>query len=1355
MLTRLLAATAACLVAVSGLPQATAEPPAPWQQKVQPAVRDRLAAKGTSDVLVHFADRSDLAKASRIRNWDDRGAYVVDQLRKTANASQHDARVLLDDAHATYQAFWVSNAILVKGAPSELAHSLAAEPEVAELSEVTTYKAPAVEPAKAVRQAGAVEWGVANVHANQVWDELGTRGDGIVVASIDTGVQFDHPDLAERYRGRKADGTYDHDYNWYDPSQVCGSPAPCDNIGHGTHTMGTMAGGDASGTSIGVAPGARWIAAKGCEDEQRGCTLGALLAAGQWTLAPTRQDGSAPRPDLRPQIVNNSWGADNGPIEEDFYNDILDAWEASGIFATFSNGNFGTKGCDSGGSPADVGTAYGVGAYDVTNAIASFSSRGPGENGKVKPDISAPGVSVRSSVPGNGYAYYSGTSMAAPHVSGAVALMWSAAPALTGDLSATRELLAQTAVDAPDLSCGGTPELNNVFGEGRLDARAAVVASPRGQTGVLTGTVTDASGAPVRDAAVAAAGPDYHRETTTGADGRFRVAVVAGTYEISVTAYGFRPATVTGVAVGGGETVTRDIALAKVPMARVSGTVTDGSGHGWPLAATLTVHGVPDGVFHTDPATGRYSFSLPRENTYSVDVRATYPGYVAHQDQLVIGTRDVVAPFRLTADATECDAPGYRTTYQGLFESFDGGALPAGWTEAHELGDGWEFGDPGERGNLTGGSRAFASIDSAAGKLLEKGVLTTPAIDLRGQAAPVLAFRTDFPYRAGARGSVNAELSVDGGATWKTVWSRASILRGPYLVEVPLPDAAGVADVRVRFGYDSGWTYDGWWQVDDVLVGAKTCQALPGGLVVGHVTDDRTHEPIGDATVRSRSDASLTTTTDAAGFYWLFSPRTGRQAFTASNSYAQYDSRDRTVRVSAHRVTEADFALGTGRLRVSQAEIEREVRIGDRRTVSFTVKNTGTATATFQLTEHASDLDQAGQSALRAEGAAVQRFPTTDQGNRLPPAQQKAKTSVADPKAAEWTQLPSMTVENLDQVAAVHDGKLYAVGGASTQPNDQGHSVYDFATEQWSPIARTTVSREKPTGGFIDGKLYVVGGWSWDGETGTTQIYDPASDIWSFGADAPVKFAAAASVVLDGKLYVIGGRTDRDPERGSTHVLVYDPKADSWSRVADYPEPISWQSCGVIDGLVYCAGGQDGGEKHKRTAYAYSATVDRWFRIADLPATVWGAGYIAANDLLLVSGGVVDGYRSNQGFFYDPATDRWDTLPNSLFALYRVASACGFYKVGGSEGLYGNKPYVEQLPGFDRCDSAANRVPWLAAGARTWTLRPGQSTQVTVTLDARRVRRTGTYTARLLLHEDTPYPGVQLPVTMEVVRPPH
>lgn len=1330
-----------------------------WERRVESKVLEELRDEGNADLMIRFGDHADLGRAETIHDWTKRGQYVVDQLRAVATTSQHDVRELLDKEGAAYQAFWISNTIQVRDAPASLAQAVATARGVTALSEVPTYKAPELLPAEETQRAtAAVEWGIANIHADRVWDELDVRGEDLVIGSIDTGVQFDHPALAPSYRGAKGDGTFDHNYNWYDPSEVCGSPSvePCDNIFHGTHTMGTMIGGE----GIGVAPGARWITAKGCEDEERGCSLPALLASGQWMLAPTDLAGNNERTDLRPHIINSSWGDQNRGVEDPFYDAVVDAWNAAGIFAVFSNGNDGRAGCDTSGSPADGPNAYAVGAYDAANHIADFSSRGPGGPGGLKPDISAPGVNVRSAIPSNGYAFANGTSMAAPHVAGTVALIWSAAPSLIGDIEGTRELLGGTAVDTEDLSCGGTAANNNVFGEGRLDAFAATTAAPIGETGRLEGRVTnEQTGEPVADARISASGTGYQRTTTTDTDGRYELTLVAGTYDLTVTAYGYANRTVPAVSVAKDQTTTSNPALTSLPMASITGRVTDDSGHGWPLYAGITVVGAPLGVIHTDPADGTYRIQLPAGATYRLAIRPEYPGYQTLTRDLTVEAGDHTADFAVPVNAVTCNAPGYRTEYTGMRETFDAPTIPAGWESARTVGDGWVFNDPGGRTNLTGGADNFASIDSATGAAREDGTLSSPAVDLSDAPEPVVEFRTDF---LGSNAAVNATLSTDGGSTWQGLWSRTSHTRGPLVVRVPIPDAAGKSDVRVRFHYRNEFANNGWWQVDDVLVGSSACVPVPGGLVVGNVRDDRAGNPVNKATVQSldrpTDRATAAETPDDPrlddGFFWMFSTLTGRHAFTARYDYGQYEARTKTVDVPPHGAVRADFGLGMGELEVTPSATEQTVELGGRRTMTVTLKNVGTGRASYDLAELDGSFDLA-DTPSKLQGARLQRFASDDDGGPLTPF--KANAAKTEPTADDtWIRHTDLPIENLDVLAAVHDGKLYSIGGWSgAGPFEQFQRVYDLRTKEWSTIAPTE-ARAKASGGFIGDKLYLVGGWTWLGaESGTTKIYHPATNTWSTGAEAPLRVAAAASAVLDGKLYMIGGRTPADPLRGSTAVVAYDPAANSWTRVADYPEPVSWASCGTIGDRVYCAGGQDGGDRAVRSTYAYSPRTDTWYRLADPPRSSWGAGTTVANGSLLLSGGIVGGYRSNEGFAYHPDTDTWTSLPNSLFALTRTAGTCGFYKVAGSEGVFGNKPYVEQLPGYDDCEPGGRDVPWLSASKTSGSLAPGESTTITLTVDASlaNTAQPGAYVAKLLVHENTPFRVEPLELTLRATPP--
>nr|WP_146013881.1 S8 family serine peptidase [Rummeliibacillus pycnus] len=318
-------------------------------------------------------------------------------------------------------------------------------------------------------QATNIEWNVERVKAPEAWN-VGINGSGIVVATIDTGVQWDHPALKAKYRGYNAStGAVSHSYNWYDATKA-GKATPYDDVDHGTHVMGTMVGSESNGTNqIGVAPGAKFIAVKAFT--RNGGSDTALLKAAQWILAPTDSKGNA-RVDMAPDIVNNSWGG--GPGLDEWYRDVVINWRAADIFPEFSAGNTTTSNPGGPGSvatPANYPESFATGAIDSNNKVASFSLRGPSPYGEIKPDISAPGVNIRSSVPGGVYeGGWNGTSMAGPAVSGVAALLKQANPNLSVD--EMEQILITTATPLTDSTYPQTP--NNGYGYGLVDAYKAI-----------------------------------------------------------------------------------------------------------------------------------------------------------------------------------------------------------------------------------------------------------------------------------------------------------------------------------------------------------------------------------------------------------------------------------------------------------------------------------------------------------------------------------------------------------------------------------------------------------------------------------------------------------------------------------------------------------------------------------------------------------------------------------------------------------------------------------------------------------------------------------------------------------------
>lgn len=385
-------------------------------------------------------------------------AALVDLLKLNLDSSLATILGLLTDL--VYEKYWITNQILIKNCPAATLSLLAAVPGVLCVLSEPILPLPTPDPtADSTNNTATAGWGQAKINAPNVWSS-GNTGQNVIVATIDSGVRGTHEALRNNFVGS---------YGWYDPKNF--TTAPIDDVGHGTHTMGSIAGAN----GIGVAPGAKWMACKGCSSS--GCATSLLLACGQFMLCPTDTSGNNRDCSKAPHVVSNSWGGGRGLT---YFQSVVNAWSSAGIIPVFANGNSGST-CATDVSPGDATNVLAVGASDINDALGSFSSRGPAANGAIKPDLTAPGVSIRSAWNTNDVTYqsYSGTSMAAPQVAGAVALLLSARPGLGFD--AVKNALAQSAVrtglPASGGTCGGTPDSvfpNNQFGYGRINAQAAV-----------------------------------------------------------------------------------------------------------------------------------------------------------------------------------------------------------------------------------------------------------------------------------------------------------------------------------------------------------------------------------------------------------------------------------------------------------------------------------------------------------------------------------------------------------------------------------------------------------------------------------------------------------------------------------------------------------------------------------------------------------------------------------------------------------------------------------------------------------------------------------------------------------------
>src|SRR4051794_34254990 len=457
--------------------------------KIGPWVMQHTDNSQQSEFFVVLTEQADLGPAAALQTKAEKGRFVYSTLLNKAQTTQGPLLRWLRERGLEHRSFYIVNSILIKGT-RQVVEALAARPDVARIEGNPEIQNHFPEP-EAVNEAPphlqrpeTIEPGINYTHAPQVW-ALGFTGQNIVIASADTGVRWTHNALKPHYRGW--DGmAADHNYNWHDSihnssGNPCGndSPFPCDDFFHGSHTTGTAIGDDGAGNQIGMAPGAKWIGCRNMDADDG--TPARYIECMEFFLAPYPIGGGQGDPTKAPDITINSWGC---PASEGCSANTLqaavEAQAAAGIMMVVAAGNSGSACSTVSDPPAIYAASYTVGALNTgTDNIASFSSRGPvtadGSN-RIKPDITAPGTNTRScsNTGDSAYTTASGTSMATPHISGAMALLWSALPALRHQITASRDALNNSAHVISSTQCGTAGPPNNVYGWGRVDIFAAV-----------------------------------------------------------------------------------------------------------------------------------------------------------------------------------------------------------------------------------------------------------------------------------------------------------------------------------------------------------------------------------------------------------------------------------------------------------------------------------------------------------------------------------------------------------------------------------------------------------------------------------------------------------------------------------------------------------------------------------------------------------------------------------------------------------------------------------------------------------------------------------------------------------------
>ena len=625
--------------------------------KIETQLADLLAVKGSADFIVDLAEKADLSAAYKMTDWSARGHYVYETLRATAERTQAAAIKILDGRGLKHQTFFAGNVLYVWGGDLQTADALAALPSVKLVRATQVYELDPIQ-SKAALPNATFDWGILDTNADDFWAAYGVKGDGIVQANIDTGVDWTHDALQGNY---KCTADPSSPACWLDPAPAdCTGQdgGPCDSwtgVYHGTHTMGTQAGSDNPSLqyTVGMAPSSQWITCTGCP--YGGCPDYDLNACSDWLLAPDND------PDNRPNVVNNSWGGGGGNT---FYLAQVQAWVAAGIFPAFSAGN--SYSCNSLGSPGDYQESFASAAHDSGRAIADFSSKGPsyfGDDPYTKPNISAPGVAVMSAMPGDGWQLMDGTSMASPHTAGAVALLWSCNPGLIGQIDQTFQILQDNADLPPDGDCGepADGEGNYTFGYGYLNAYQAGLLWC-GETGKLDGHVNSAK-APIEGATITAVRQGGGTLTDqTDATGYFTMTAMVGIYDVTASHPHYLPSTVNNVGVTTDTVTTVDFSL--TPRGRLWGYVTDYD-NGFGLDATVTAD---DGTTaNTDSATGFYEMWLD-PGTHVIT--ATAENYAPESATVaMVSGADTRQDFALLAAIVFIPSPLHMTLDYGITDS--------------------------------------------------------------------------------------------------------------------------------------------------------------------------------------------------------------------------------------------------------------------------------------------------------------------------------------------------------------------------------------------------------------------------------------------------------------------------------------------------------------------------------------------------------------------------------------------------------------------------------------------------------------------------------------------------------------
>ena len=1266
-----LAAIALILLVVAGPLEATSSPPPPeaiaaprapgrpapvplaLRAKIDPLALKEAEEEGTATFLVHLREQADLAAAGRAPTKDERRAQVVESLQATAQRSQRGVLAYLEGERASgrvasYRSYWIFNGLAVT-ATRDVLLELAARDDVAAIraNRVRTLPAPRVSESGEELPA----WNLERIRVALAQEAFGVDGTGVVVANMDTGVDWTHPALQPRYRGYNAadPAASTHDYNWYDATHTYPlAPGPnrahlTARSDHGTHTTGNILGMEPGGANrVGVAPGARWIAVRAFKDDGTSDDV-TLHACFQWLLAPTNLAGDNPDPSRAPDIVSCSWGREAaGDVT---YLEDLRAWRAAGIFPVFAAGNEG-PGDGSINAPASYAEAFAVGATDERDRVADFSSRGPSPFQEIKPEAVAPGVDIRSTIAGGGYeGGWDGTSMAAPHVAGLVSLLYQAAWRAPGrhvwpplDYATVTRLITSTAVDLGDAG----PD--TLYGWGRIDAYQAVGAVGAG--GTFHGRVTDAvTGQPIAAATVTMTNREFggRVQATADAAGYYTFTVAAGQYDVTAAHFYYQSSAATRVDILPGTTTELHFALRALPAGTVAGRISDAVS-GAPVTATVSVPGTP--AVATTASDGRFSLRLPA-GTATLRV---WPGAVGHRGRMVAGV-EVRAGQTTQADAAldRCprilfvDADDWRGAAEAAYYQADLAALLYPF-------DTWRISEfPRDNPPATALGRydlvIWSQAESSPGFIGAWG-------GLKGyleSGGNLLISGQDIGYWDSYRGYgvdayaslLHARYVADDSGIERVVGVAGTPLAGLTLTLNSADSAANQLDPS---------------EVAPLDAAARPALEYQGDGAAALLVDGCTYRALylafglaGAGSAGARRDLLR------AGIEHL----TGQRPAQAFNVFAPSDSASAAPGLPARfRISLSNAGRENARFDVAVVESTWPAQPRDgqtNRVITVTQVLSPCARQELELQVDVPPSAVAGQQGQT-------RLRVSPRGSSAA-AQEVTLLTTALP---EWTLARSLPTPRYRLGAAGVGCQVYVVGGLdSANRLVDAFLRYDLSTNAWTrlPNKPTLVSGVALVA--QGGRLYAIGGYNGESRpVDVVEVYDPQTARWSLETHLPQPLGGVAACAVEGVLYVFGGL---GAERTFDSVWAYDLSARTWQARSGMPGgPRAFAGAAALDGAIYVVGGWPA----LRTAERYDPRTDTWTTLPSLARGRQGLAVAAVGRRLYAAGGGAKWEGTGIVEYYDPALGRWLSAP-SLAVTDRAGAACAtaggrLFVIGGT-----------------------------------------------------------------------------------------